>query len=72
MSDFVAARARKWCPGHGNRKFGPGMCECDRIAAAIREALEEAEKRLLSKPAGDKAWWVASDAVAALRGGTDA
>ena len=42
---------------------------CAYAQQQVREALEEAEKRLLSKPAGAKALWVASDAVTALREG---
>ena len=41
MSDPVTALARKWCPLHCNPVTGSSLlrCECDRLTAAIREAL---------------------------------
>ena len=67
--DPVTALARKWCqhPGtHGDPSTG---CACGEIAAAVREALEEAEK--VCDGHGDPACLAAVKRdIAALRGGT--
>ena len=75
MIDPVTALARKWCL-HGTKGLGlVHTCQCDRIAAAVREALEEAEKiarkhedgsgcRICEDNCGDHI----ADAIAALSG----
>ena len=40
MTDPVAALARKWCWQHATALHPDAACDCDRIAAAVREALE--------------------------------
>lgn len=54
MTDFVARLARKWCPQHKSFEgynFGYRCC-CEELAAAIAEALTEAEKVVLTTPNG--------------------
>lgn len=54
MIDFSPEQlARTWCPKHwGNEvKWRDYPCICDRLTAAIREALKEAEK--LGRDDGD-------------------
>ena len=69
-TDFGAGLARKWCPVHGTERieFRRETCSCPRVAAAVREALEEAYQR--ASVAADLAH--ALDAIAALRKGQDA
>ena len=90
--DNVTALARKWCPRHSRNIMNPArlytFCICPRLAAAVREALEEAEKlhsRLLAltrveeRGHGRKSYHIdpvevipVIDAIAALREGRDA
>ena len=45
--DLPARLARKWCSVHGTERieFRRETCSCPRVAAAVREALEEAKAR---------------------------
>ena len=42
----VTVLARKWCWKHATGLHPDAVCDCDRIAAAVREALEEALERI--------------------------
>ena len=66
----ITALARKWCPRvkHGPSWRPQAQCQCARITAAVREALEEAYQR--ASVAADLAH--ALDAIAALKGERDA
>lgn len=52
MTDLSTRLARKWCPGTSGSHGGltDYDCSCLRILAALREALEEAEKVALKWP----------------------
>lgn len=51
MTDVVAALARKWCESHDQARASAhaAPCICAQLAAAIREALEEAEKAIVAR-----------------------
>ena len=77
VPDPVTARARKWCPRHGDDDLEgltglPSECSCKRIAAAVREALEEAEKKVETLHQPQRGQVYVFDVIAALREEWDA
>ena len=68
MNDPVTVLARKWCLIHSRRPRWSGeLCECARIVAAVREALEEQLKRLEATEHTCMDSCCRDDAIAALR-----
>ena len=55
MNDFVEWLARKWCPTHNGHaeNVGTRFCACLELAAAVREALEEAMRETCPRCAGN-------------------
>ena len=81
--DPVTTLARRHCLVHAHNPRWNGECECERLAAAVREALEEAEKAIIElefvthddpfsrwTTKGGSFAKQAVAAIAALRGGT--
>ena len=79
------ALARKWCPNHAPKSRLSGTCECEVIAAAVREALEPYQHLVNTAKEFEEAWIDKvgrgllvvkvirlGDAIAALREGRDA
>ena len=71
MTDFsVLGLARKYCRGHPQGGTTIPPCTCRMLAAAIREALEEAEKVVkdIGGPRDAKLTGMIAAAIAALKG----